>query len=508
MSRTPENTEPDRPDPPLLRLSGATKVYGGTRALDGVDFDLHAGEVHALLGENGAGKSTLCKLISGAITLDEGEIELAGEPAAFSTPADAIDAGVSMVYQETSLVPSMTVAQNLRLGDEPWFARVRRLNIEARQVMRSLNFPVKTSSMVSSLGSAHKQMVEIARAIRRNARIVIFDEPTAALTPEEIEQLFGAITRLRERNIGVIFVSHAIEESLQIADRITVLRDGKLRRTAPREDFTREDIVRLMVGRDIEYSRRRTSTNNVSSERALSVDNLTMGSIVKNMSFSLFPGQITGLAGLVGSGRTEAALVAFGATKRDRVNGGRIRLGEEEVRYRVPRQAIRDGIAYVTEDRKLNGFFETMSIAENIHIGHLAAGPSLRLFRRPSGVEEVTQKLIERFQIRTIGSGEMVRELSGGNQQKVVLAKSLTRDPKIAIVDEPTRGVDVGSIGDIHELIRDLAAQGAAVLLISSYLPEIFALSDRILVAREGRIVAEFDPATASEEDVMFAAVH
>jgi ABC-type sugar transport system ATPase subunit len=494
---------------PVLRLAAVTKTYGGTPAIDGVDFDVRPGEVHALLGENGAGKSTLCKVIAGAVVPDAGELWLGGERKRFTHPSQALDDGVSMVYQETSLIPTMTVAQNLELGEEPLYARMRRLNIGARQQLQSLNFHVPATSYVSALGSAKRQMVEIVRALRRDARVVIFDEPTASLTPEEKEQLFGAIHRLKERGMGIVFVSHALEESLEIADRITVLRDGKLQGTRDAAGMTRADLVTMMVGRSVEYTARRTTADQRHERRkVLSVENLTMGTIVKNMSFSAYSGEVLGIAGLVGAGRTETALVVAGALKRNRVNGGRITLDGRSVRYRVPRQAVKDGIVYITEDRKVNGFFETMSIESNIFLGHLATSKRIPLLAGARGQKSLARRFVERFGIRAVSPDAKVIELSGGNQQKVVLAKSLTNSPKVVIFDEPTRGVDVGAIEEIHQLIREIADSGAAVILISSYLPEVRALSDRVLVARGGRIVAEFPAQEATEERIMFAAVH
>jgi ABC-type sugar transport system ATPase subunit len=497
---------------PILEIRGGTKTYQGINAIEDVDFDVLPGEVHALLGENGAGKSTLCKVISGAVSLDEGELWVAGEVKRYSEPAEARRDGVAMVYQETSLVPGMTVAQNLRLGDEPLFTRYRSLNIDGRQLLQSLNFHVPVSAYVSSLGSAQKQMVEIARALRKDARIVIFDEPTATITPEEKEQLFGAIRRLTREGVGVIFVSHALEESLEIADRITVLRDGRKQATRPAKELTRNSLVSLMVGRNVEYTRLPPDESAPAAKSAprtvLSVENLTVGTIVKNMSFSAAAGQIVGIAGLVGAGRTESALVVAGAMKRNRINGGRILLEGRPVRYRVPRQAIKDGIVYITEDRKVSGFFETMSIEENVYLGHLASRSRLSLLTSKKAKRTIARRFIERFGIKAINPASKVVELSGGNQQKVVLAKALTGEPKVVIFDEPTRGVDVGAIEEIHQLIREFADRGAAVVVISSYLPEIFALSDRVLVARAGRIVAEFTPQDATEEKIMFAAVH
>jgi ABC-type sugar transport system ATPase subunit len=495
---------------PILEIRGGTKTYQGINAIEGVDFDVYPGEVHALLGENGAGKSTLCKVISGAVALDAGELRIGGEVKRYSQPSEAMRDGVAMVYQETSLVPGMTVAQNLRLGDEPLLTRYRSLNIDGRQLLQSLNFHVPVSSYVSSLGSAQKQMVEIARALRRESRIVIFDEPTATITPEEKEQLFGAIRRLTGAGVGVIFVSHALEESLEIADRITVLRDGRKQATKPASELTRATLISLMVGRNVEYARLSPGIDSVPAARqgVLSVENLTVGTIVKNMSFSAYAGQIVGISGLVGAGRTETALVVAGAMKRNRINGGRVLLDGKPVRYRVPRQAIKDGIVYITEDRKVSGYFETMSIEENIYLGHLASKNNLSILTSKGQKRTIARRFIDRFGIRAINLSSKVVELSGGNQQKVVLAKALTGTPKVVIFDEPTRGVDVGAIEEIHQLIREFADNGAAVVLISSYLPEIFALADRILVARAGRIAAEFTPEDATEEKIMFAAVH
>ncbi|MFT3851312.1 MAG: sugar ABC transporter ATP-binding protein [Ilumatobacteraceae bacterium] len=489
------------PTAALLDVVGATKAYDGTVVLDAVDFVLRPGEVHALIGENGAGKSTLCKIISGAIDRDSGEMTIVSAERSGMNP-------VAMVYQESSLVPTMTVAQNLHLGDEPRFARLRRLNIEARQLLLSLNFHVPANVYVSQLGTAQRQMVEITRAIRQRARIVIFDEPTAALTPEEKEQLFGAIRRLTSSGTGVIFVSHALEESLEIADRITVLRDGRLQATIEARGCTRQDLVRMMVGRNVEQARVRPVQRAEIGDVVLEVDGLSMGRAVKHMSFSARAGEIVALAGLVGSGRTETALLISGALRRDRVGGGRVVVDGRRRRLRVPRQAVGAGVAYVTEDRKLNGFFETMSIDENIYMGHIASRRRMPILFKRSEMRSLGAELVDRFQVRTAGSNRRVIELSGGNQQKVVLARSLTRQPKVVIFDEPTRGVDVGSIEEIHRIIADTAQRGSAVIVISSYLPEVLSLADRVLVVRGGRVVVEFDGAEATEEKIMFAAVH
>ena len=351
---------------PVLKITGGSKVYGGVHAIDGVDFDLRPGEIHALLGENGAGKSTLCKAIAGAVQLSSGQYMLGGENVSFGSPGDALKAGIAMVYQETSLVPSMTVAQNLELGMEKLVTVYRKINIAAQQSQQALNFNVDPLALVETLGTAKRQMVEIARAVRHKARVIIFDEPTASLTPEEIQHLFHLLRRLRSEGVGIIFISHALEEALKIADRITVLRDGKLVATQPAGELDRAKIVRMMVGRDVSTPGVVDAAvapvarlNATERQKVLSVENVTMGSVVKNMSFSAYAGEVVGMAGLVGAGRTEVAQMICGARKRNFLRGGLITLNGKAIRYRVPRQAVRDGIVYITEDRKLDGFFET-----------------------------------------------------------------------------------------------------------------------------------------------------
>src|ERR1700747_1225833 len=358
---------------PVLKVVNGSKIYGGVHAIEGVDFDLYPGEVHALVGENGAGKSTLCKAIAGAIGLTSGDFVLDGKPAKFEQPRDALNAGICMVYQETSLVPTMTAAQNIELGNEKLLTRFRTLNIQAQQLLQSLNFHVDPATPVALLGTAKKQMVEIARAIYNKARIIIFDEPTASLTPEEIVHFFHLVRDLRARGVSIIYISHALEESLQIADRITVLRDGKRVITAPAKQLTRDALVQHMVGREVAqavYGRKEKGGHR--REKVLTVENVTMGMAVKNMSFSVYAGEVVGIAGLMGSGPTEIAKTIFGPPQRNHINGGTIKLRGKPVRYRVPKQAIDAGIAYITEDRKLNGFFETMVVDDNVYIGKLS----------------------------------------------------------------------------------------------------------------------------------------
>ncbi|NEU95910.1 sugar ABC transporter ATP-binding protein [Bradyrhizobium uaiense] len=494
---------------PVLRISNGSKIYGGVHAIEGVNFDLYPGEVHALVGENGAGKSTLCKAIAGAINLTSGDYLLDGKAANFEQPRDALDAGICMVYQETSLVPTMTAAQNIELGNEKLLTRFRTLNIQAQQLLQSLNFHVDPATPVALLGTAKKQMVEIARAIYNKARIIIFDEPTASLTPEEIVHFFHLVRDLRSRGVSIIYISHALEESLQIADRITVLRDGKLVITAPAKQLTRDALVQHMVGREVAQAvyggKAKTHQRR---EKVLTVENVTMGMAVKNMSFSVYAGEVVGIAGLIGSGRTEIAKIIYGALKRNLVNGGTIRLRGKPIRYRVPRQAINDGIAYITEDRKANGFFETMVVDDNVYLGSLATRKGWGFLLSRAKRSKLANYWVDRLKISALQRKARIIELSGGNQQKVVLAKTLVQEPSIIFFDEPTRGVDVGTIPHIHGEIRRLADEGKAVVVISSYLPEILAVSDRILVARTGRIVAEFDAADATQDKILYAAVH
>ncbi len=493
----------------IVEVVDVTKEYRGIPAIKNVSLTLEKGEIHALLGENGAGKSTLTKMIAGVIAPTSGTIRIDGQPIQFNNPLEALSAGIAMVFQETSLVPSLTVAQNIYLGHEKTFNRLRGLYIAAQQFLQSLNFSVDPTLNVSQLGAAQKQMVEIARAVHYRAKVIIFDEPTATLTPEEKRHFFNLIQRLKSEGVTIVFISHALEEALQICDRITILRDGSLVKTDQASNLNRDSIVRAMVGRSLSeeiHGEREGRTVRKSGQKVLSVQNLSMGRMVKNSSFSIFAGQITGVFGLIGSGRSEMARVIAGVAKRDHFHGGEIFLQGERVRYRVPRPAMQQGVVYITEDRKLDGFFETMSIADNIYLGKVAANGGFLLSR--AEVSNLAQDWTKSLNIRAIDPNARVIELSGGNQQKVVIAKSLAQKPKLVIFDEPTRGVDVGAIAEIHQLLHRLADDGIAVVVISSYLPEILNISDRILVSRKGRIVEEFDAAGATEEKIMYAAVH
>ena len=498
---------------PIVALKNVTKEFHGVPAIKGVDFDLVPGEIHSLLGENGAGKSTLTKIIAGVHAATRGEVRFDGEVRSFANPAEALQNGIAMVFQETSLVPSLTVAQNIYLGNEKFLNRLRGIYISAQQFLQSLNFGVDPTMNVSQLGAAQKQMVEIARAVHHKARVIIFDEPTATLTPEEKHHFFALLSRLKKDGVSIVFISHALEEALAISDRITILRDGEHVITDKASAFDRDSIISAMVGRNLSdelygaTSKKREPRPY--GKKMLSVQNLSMGNMVRNNSLSIYEGQITGIFGLIGSGRTETAKIISGVVKRDFFHGGEIRWEGRPVRYRVPRKAVKDGIVYVTEDRKQEGFYETKSIAENIYTGLLGADLNKGLLTVSySEMMELAGEWSKRLNVRSIDTSAKVIELSGGNQQKVVIAKALVQKPRMIILDEPTRGVDVGAIAELHHVINELADQGMAVVVISSYLPEILNLSDRILVSRQGRVVEEFSMDEATEEKIMYAAVH
>ncbi len=494
---------------PIVGLENVTKTYGNTAALADANFELMPGEIHALVGENGAGKSTLCKLIAGVIAPSEGLLKIDGQTVVFSSPKDASRRGISMVYQETSLVPQLTVAQNIFLGRERMFNSVRRVRSAARQILQRLNFKVDPSQLAGTLSAAKRQMVEIARAVLNQARVIILDEPTAALTPEETDHLFDLMRSLQRNGVAIIFISHALEEALSYADRISVLRNGRMMISGPAGNFNRNTLIHHMIGDELNEHDRPTASKRPprSALPVLRVENIRMGSMVNNMSFSIFPGEITGLAGLIGSGRSEIAKVIMGHTKRN-FGGGRIWLDDCEVRYGLPAQAVADGIAYISEDRKLDGFFDTLSVAENIGLGWLAKFGGRRFLAPRAKMRALASEWVDRLSIRSIGVERPVLYLSGGNQQKVVIAKSLIQKPRLVIFDEPTRGVDVGAIAEIRQIIRSFADSGAGVILISSYLPEILETCDRILVAKSGTIAAEFSRAEATAASILNAAIH
>ncbi len=496
----------------LLKLSGVTKSFGAVRALKGVSFELHPGEVHALLGENGAGKSTLIKVITGAHTPDGGLLEIGGKAVENLTPEHARTLGVACIYQQPALFPELSVSENigLRLEKPGVFQRVdwkaRRQNAAA--LLKRIGAAIDPDAVVKSLSMPEQQLVEIACALGSGARTVIMDEPTASLTRSEQELLFGVVRELRASGAGVIYISHRLEEIFALADRVTVLRDGESIAARPVRDadgqmqLSEEELIRLMVGRPVAaIYPPREGTPGATVLELDSVGCAVAG--IRGISLRVRAGEILGLAGLVGAGRTELARILFGLTPAD---SGRIRLENQEVRIDSPRQAVELGIAYVPEDRRRHGVILQMAIAENITMAvhpRLFPGGALRF-----GAERaLALEYMERLGIKAYGPEAPGGSLSGGNQQKVALARWLATKPRLLILDEPTQGVDVGAKSEIHRIIRSLAAEGLAVLMISSDLPEILGMSDRIAVLRGGRLVQTLEGAEASADAVMAAAL-
>jgi ribose transport system ATP-binding protein len=483
----------------LLEMRSITKRFPGVVALDGVDFELERGEVHVLLGENGAGKSTLVKMLAGAYRPDEGEILLDGEAASISSATDAQKLGISTIYQEFNLVPQFTVAENIFLGRQPrrfGFVDRRKMREEARKLLNKIKVLVDPDALVSNLGVAQRQMVEIAKALSLNARILIMDEPTASLSGQEVERLFEIVRGLKEEEVAMIFISHHLEEVSEIGDRVTVLRDGKVVDRVP-ASTKHSELVRMMVGRSVEaqFPRRRPEVGEV----LLEVKNLSREGVLEDVSFSLRAGEVVGVAGIVGAGRTELARAIFGADPGDAgevwVEGRRMERGD-------PREAKRRGMGFVTEDRQGQGIVPPLSVAENLGLASLERNTHVGLVNRREQRKRA-RKMIEDLNIRTPGPEQEIRFLSGGNQQKTVIGKWLLADSKVLIMDEPTRGIDVGAKVEIYELMNELTENGAGILMISSDLPEVLGMSDRILVMSGGRITGELSVEEANGENVM-----
>jgi len=490
---------------PLLVMEGIDKSFPGVHALDHVDLTLAGGEVLALLGENGAGKSTLIKVLSGAYLPEAGGIRIAGRPAGIAGPLDAQRAGVAVIYQEFNLVAPMSARENIFLGRERTAAGLLRHGDERRraeQLFARIGVEVDPDALCRDLSVAQQQAVEIAKALSLDARIVVMDEPSATLTPQEVRRLFAIIGDLRGAGIGVIYISHRIDEIFRVADRVMVLRDGRHIGTCDVADVDRDRLIEMMVGRklDSEFPRRRVA---VGPER-LVVRRLSRGRKVRDVSFSVRRGEVLCLTGLVGAGRTETARLIFGADRRE---SGSIELDGRRLRIRGPRDAIRSGICLLTEDRKGQGLLLSQSIRENFGLPNL---PELCRFGfvRRRREREALGGYVEALRIRPPDGERRVCDLSGGNQQKVVLAKWLQRNCEAILFDEPTRGIDVGAKYEIHSLINDLAAAGKAIVMISSELPEVLGMSDRILVMHDGRITGEItDVPNATQEQIMELAV-
>ena len=487
------------PNETLIRAHGLRMAFGGVEVVKGVDLELRAGEVHAIMGENGAGKSTVAKMLAGVYRPTAGRVEAFGETAAFASPRAALERGIALIHQEPLTFPDLTVAENVFVGHQPRRGRVvdwRGMHERAGSLLRSLGAGFGTHRLAGGLSVADQQTVELAAALAHDARVLLMDETTAALTPKEAEELFEVVRRLRGEGRAIAFVSHRLDEIFAISDRITVMRDGEKVAELSTAETNVGEVVRLMVGREVVS--RRVPVRRPQAEPALRVRGLSQDGRFEDVSLEVRPGEIVGLAGLVGAGRTEVCEAIFGVT---RATSGTVEVQGEAVALKSPREAVAKGVAMVPEDRQHHGLLLPLSITSNATLPVLR-GVWLREKRERKAAEEATSRL--RTVLRSVA--QPVRELSGGNQQKVVLAKWLMTEPKVLILDEPTRGVDVGAKEEVHRTIRELADGGMAILVVSSDLTEVIDLSDRVLVMREGRLVGELAGDAATPEGVMRAA--
>ena len=489
----------------VLEMRDVTKRFPGVLALNSVQFDLRPGEVHCLVGENGAGKSTLMKILAGAQPMDSGVIMLSGEPVHIHSPHHAQQLGISMIYQEFNLSPFLSVAENIFLGREPRIGKTPFINWskmygDARAILGRIRVDLDVRKPVNELSVAQQQMVEIGKALSFNSNIIVMDEPSATLTEHELDALFDLIRTLRRQGIGLIYISHRLEEIFEIGDRVTVMRDGEYVGTHPVKDMTRDEIIHMMVGRELKDEFPKEFFE-LGDER-LRVEGLTRHGAFEDVSFSLHTGEIVGLTGLVGAGRTEVARAVFGA---DRLDAGQVYLDGKPITVRSPQEAIRLGIGLLTEDRKGQGLILGMTLRENTTLANLASLVKL-VFVDRRRERAATNRYIKELQIKTPSVEQIVQNLSGGNQQKVVLAKWLFTQSRILIFDEPTRGIDVGAKVEIYRLMNDLTRQGVCVLMISSELPEVLGMCDRILVMHEGRLTGTLSRDEATQEGIMHLA--
>jgi len=489
---------------PIVEVRGLSKSFPGVRALDQVRFDLLPGEVHALMGENGAGKSTLMKILAGVYQRDAGELLIDGKPAEIPNPRAAQALGIGIIHQELNLMNHLSAAQNIYIGREPrgrlgLFLDEDTLNEQARAIFARMHLHLDPRTRVGELTVAKQQMVEIAKALSFDSRVLIMDEPTAALNDAEIEELFRIIGKLKSHGVGIVYITHKMDELKRIADRVTVMRDGQTVATVGAADTPIDAIIGMMVGRRLDDSEDRppdTSGNDI----VLEVAGLRQGTTIKDVSFALRRGEILGFAGLMGAGRTEVARAIFGA---DPIDAGEIRVHGKRVAIRAPRDAVRHGIGYLSEDRKQFGLVTGLDVETNVVLPSLGRFVWKRLFLAQAAIRAAAEGFVARLSIKTPSVRQQVRLLSGGNQQKIVIAKWLLRDSDILFFDEPTRGIDVGAKREIYKLLNALAEQGRAIVMISSELPEILRMSHRILVMCEGRITGELSHREATQEGIM-----
>jgi inositol transport system ATP-binding protein len=486
----------------LLEAEGITKRYPGVVALDGVEIRVRPGSVHAVMGENGAGKSTLMKILAGNIQPNEGEIRVKGQPRHFHNPRDATNAGVAMIHQELLLVPDMTIAENMWIGREP-LGRLGivdhgELNRRTRALLEQLGIALDPERRLGSLTVANQQMVEIAKAVSYDSEILIMDEPTSAITDKEVDHLFRIIRQLRGEGKGILYITHKMNEVFTIADEITVFRDGRYVGTDRAENLDQNKLITMMVGRELTQMFPKSEAE--IGEEILSVRDLALEGVFKDVTFSLRKGEILGLAGLVGAGRTNVAETIFGVTP---ATGGEIRIDGRPAVVDSPKTAMEHGLALLTEDRKLSGCFLMHSVLENMQISSIRTHTLPGGFVKQGALNALCGKMKDALRVKTPTLDETIGNLSGGNQQKALLARCLMLNPRVLILDEPTRGIDVGAKSEIHKLISDLAAQGVAILMISSEMPEILGMSDRIIVMHEGHVSGLLQRDEATQEKIM-----
>lgn len=489
----------------ILKMKGIDKSFPGVHALKNVELELRKGEVHALMGENGAGKSTLMKVLTGIYSKDAGSIVYEGKEVEFTNPRESQDAGISIVHQELNMMNHLTVAQNIFIGREKMKGKIindREMEREAAKLFERLKISIDPSETMGRLTVGKQQMCEIAKAISKDAKVIVFDEPTAALTDAEINDLFEIIKDLRSKNIGIIYISHRMDEIKRITDRVTVMRDGEYVGTLITAESTKDDIINMMVGRVVYEDPKEKSSVPADAPVVLKVEHLNAGKMVRDVSFELRKGEILGFSGLMGAGRTETARALFGADKKE---SGDIYINGKKVDIKSPQDAVKYGIGYLSEDRKRFGCIIGKSVAENTTLACLEKFTS-GLFINKKKEREVTQKYVNELKTKTPSVDQMVRNLSGGNQQKVVIAKWLARDCDILIFDEPTRGIDVGAKSEIYALMNELVKEGKSIIMISSELTEVLRMSDRIVVMCEGRKTGEIPIEKATQESIMHAA--
>jgi ribose transport system ATP-binding protein len=485
----------------MIEMTGISKAFNGNAVLKNVQFNLKDGEIHALMGENGAGKSTLMKILGGIHSNDAGEIKVDGQPVHFKSPKDAEKHGIVIIHQELNILPDLTVAENLFLGKEKTFGfgilKNKEMDQEAQELLAKLGLDIHPKTRAGDLSVGKQQIIEIAKAIASNAKYIIMDEPTAALTDREIRTLFETIRELKAKGISFVYISHRMEEIFSICDRITILRDGQYvgERNIPETNF--DEIVAMMVGRELgeRFPERKAEIGDVKLE----VQNLTVKGLFENVSFNVRKGEVVGMAGLMGAGRTEVAETIFGYR---RAHGGDILIDGKKVSIKTPIDAMKHKIGYVTEDRKTKGLVLDFSIQENVSLANLKKVSSSGVVNKEKETSLVNQ-YIQQLKIRTSSPKQSAKSLSGGNQQKVVLAKWLGTEPEVLILDEPTRGVDIGAKKEIYQIINDLAQAGVAILMISSELPEIIGMADRVLVMHEGKITGQVSKEEMTQERIM-----